>query len=384
MFSHIYKYRLKCILRDRQIIFWTMAFPLILATLFHMTIANITSSETFSEVKIAFSEEGGSQEYRLLKETLEQMSAGEGRNGGKKLLDVTYTSRGEADSLLKDGKIKGYICYDGEIKLVVKDRGLEQTVLKGILDDFRQSISSVTAILEENPAAANGSLFDDIAKRADYLIESAAGKAAPNTSVHYFYTLIAMMCFYGGFHGLKEVMSVQANQSSAGARVNMAPTRKMKVFLVSILAAVTVQLIETALLLLYLAFVLRVDFGNRIAYVLITCVAGSFTGVSFGACIAATMKTGEGPKIAVVISVSMIMSFFSGMMYHGIKTIVRSKAPVLSYLNPLNLIADSFYSLYYYQTYTRYFTNLALLCGFFALFSMFTYLAVRRRKYASL
>jgi ABC-2 type transport system permease protein len=66
------------------------------------------------------------------------------------------------------------------------------------------------------------------------------------------------------------------------------------------------------------------------------------------------------------------------------KYIVSTNVPILGYLNPVNLIADSFYSLYYYNTHTQYFKDLALLCVFTAGFSIITYFVIRRQKYASL
>ena len=53
MFIHIFIYRLKCILMDRELVFWTMLFPLVLATLFNMTIANLGNGQTFSPIDIA-------------------------------------------------------------------------------------------------------------------------------------------------------------------------------------------------------------------------------------------------------------------------------------------------------------------------------------------
>lgn len=52
MLVHTYLYRLKCILRDKQTMFWTLAFPIILATLFNLALSNITSSEKFSDIKV--------------------------------------------------------------------------------------------------------------------------------------------------------------------------------------------------------------------------------------------------------------------------------------------------------------------------------------------
>jgi len=72
------------------------------------------------------------------------------------------------------------------------------------------------------------------------------------------------------------------------------------------------------------------------------------------------------------------------MMFDGIKLIIRNNVPVLSYLNPANLIADSFYALYFYSGTTHYFINLLILCAMTVVFGFITYIVLRRQKYASL
>lgn len=80
----------------------------------------------------------------------------------------------------------------------------------------------------------------------------------------------------------------------------------------------------------------------------------------------------------------MTGSFLAGMMYQNMKYIVSQNVPLLSYLNPVNLLTDAFYSLYYYDSLDRYFLNIAILSIFAIIFCAGTYLIVRRRKYASL
>ena len=52
MFVHIFSYRLKCLLRDKVTIFWTMLFPLLLATFFQLAFSNLTTGEKFKPVTI--------------------------------------------------------------------------------------------------------------------------------------------------------------------------------------------------------------------------------------------------------------------------------------------------------------------------------------------
>lgn len=270
------------------------------------------------------------------------------------------------------------------MKLVVKQSGLNQTIIKEVLDTIKQTTSTVVTIISENPAVNPGEVVGNLASSTDYLKEVSLSKAEPNTVVNYFYSLIAMTCLYGSFMGLKEVTALQANLSPQGARISIVPTHKLKLVMASMLAAVTVQIAEIAVLLGYLNFILKISFGSQIGYIALTCLIGTITGVTFGSCISAVVKKSEGLKVGILIGTSMLMTFLSGMMYHDLKYIISTKAPVLAYLNPANLITDCFYSLYYYDTHTKFFTDIALLSGFAVIFSSITYLVLRRQRYASL
>ncbi|MPM34096.1 hypothetical protein SDC9_80677 [bioreactor metagenome] len=382
MFIHNYLYRLKCILRDKQTMFWTLIFPIVLATLFNMAFSNLSNAENFSEIKVGIVND---EEYKKSTEFIQAIESVSNSNSSSDvdLFDVKYVTKEEGQQLLDDSKIEGYIYIKDGINLVVKETGINKTIIKSFLDDFKQTTSTVTRIISSNPSAVE-KVVSGISKREDFLKEAPIGNATPDTVVNYFYTLIAMACLYGSFCGLKEVTALQANLSSQGARLNMAPTHKMKVFLSSVAAATTVQLGVIFILLGYLTFGLKISFGNQLGYIALTCLVGTITGVTFGTCVASVVKKGEGIKIAILIGLSMIMSFLSGMMQDKIKYMVTQKAPIVGYLNPANLITDSFYSLYYYNTHTQFFTNISLLCLFSVVFSIITYLVIRRQKYASL
>lgn len=384
MVLHNFIYRLKCIVRDKQMIFWTLLFPIILATLFNMAFSNLSKAENFSKIKIGIVNNTEFNNDVNFKSIITSVSNPDKSAGKSNLFDVKYTSKEEADKLLNDSKIEGYIYFDNGINLIVKKSGLNQTIIKSFLDDYKQSHSTVETLKSSNPSLSEYELSSSIATRVDYLKEVSISKSAPDTTVNYFYTLIAMACLYGSFWGLKEVTAIQADLSTQGARVNVAPTHKFKIFIASMLASTAVQLFEIFILLAYLTLVLKVSFGNQFGYIILTCIIGTITGVTFGTFIAAIVKKGEGVKVGILIGSTMLMSFLSGMMVDKIKYIVAANAPILGYLNPASLITDSFYSLYYYNTHTQYFTDLILLCAFSVVFSMITYLILRRQKYASL
>lgn len=380
MFAHIFTTRLKCLVRDRQTVFWTLLFPLILATFFNMAFSNLNNSETFHPINVAVINDTGYRQNGDFKSVLEEVSKGDDR-----IFNLTTVTGGqEANQLLNDGKIKGYITVGSQIGLTVNDSGLDQNIIKSFLDSYQKTASVAKSIITQNPASVQSGLLDDLGTEQEYTKEVSGTNASPNNVLNYFYALIAMSCLYGGFFGMKEVSDIQANLSQRAARVNVVPVHKLKIFLINMLASLSVHFAELLVLLAYLYFGLNIDFGAKTGFVLLTTFAGSILGISLGAFVSALIPKGEGIKVAVLLAVSMIGSFLSGMMYQEMKYIVAQKAPVLSYLNPVNLLTDSFYSLYYYDTFTRYALNMSVLGIFILAFCAASYFIIRRQKYASL
>lgn len=378
MFAHIFVYRLRCLLRDRQNIFWTMLFPLVLATLFNLAFSNISSGELFHPIDLAVVDNDSWQKNESFRLTMDEVSTGDDR-----LFNLTVVSMEEADKLLRENAISGYIIPEVQMKLVVSKSGMYQSIIQSFLDNYIQTASAVETILAKDHSKLQ-SVLDSLSDRQQYVREVSGSSNIPNTVVNYFYTLIAMACFYGGFFGSREISDIQANISAIAARVNVAPVHKMKAFLSSSCASFLVQFTEMLILLAYLIFILKVDFGSKTGYVLLTTFIGSIAGISFGAFVSALVKKAEGVKIAILIGMSMTCSFLAGMMYQDMKYIIAQKAPILSWLNPLNLLTDAFYCLYYYDTTSRYTRNIIILLGFIAVFCTSTYFIIRRRKYASL
>ncbi|MCR1821328.1 MULTISPECIES: ABC transporter permease [Terrisporobacter] len=381
MFYHNYKYRIKCIVRDRQMMFWTLLFPIVLATLFNLALRNLSSAEDFSIINIAIVKD---EKYKENKEFLEVIKSVSDNKSDDDLFHIEYTSKDKAKERLDDNAIEGYIFFDKDINVVVKKSGINQTIIKSFVDEYKQTSSTIKTILQKNPQAISSKDFSNIFERTNYIKEVAIGRDSPDISVNYFYTLIAMACLYGGFFGLKEIASIQANQSFQGARTSVAPAHKLKIATSSIAAATTVQLFNIGALIAYISLALNVSFSNQLGYIILICIVGTITGVTFGTCIGAILKKKEGIKIGIVVGSTMMMSYLAGMMNDKIKYIVSSKMPILSYINPVNLIADSFYSMYYYDTTTKLFINLSILCLLSIIFSVITYLVLRRQKYASL
>lgn len=375
MFTHIFFYRLKVLLGSKETIFWTLAFPIALSLFFSLSLSGLDQVGQFSAIPVAVVEEESNPLFESVVDSLSQ--------GEAPLLDVQTKDVQEALALLNEGVISGIITVTQTPRLTVQASGLNQSILKSFLDEFIQTSSTASRILEQNPSAA-AQLAKSMSQRVAYTQDQPVGKGDYNMVLGYYYALIAMTCFYGGFFGMEEVNQIQANLSKRAARVNLAPVHKMKVFVYSLSASILIHLIEMALLLCFLVFVLKIDFGSRTPWILLTTLVGALTGVSFGSFISATIKASENAKSGIFIGITMFCSFLAGLMFGEVKYMVETNLPLLARINPVNLLADSYYSLYVYDSLARYSQNIASLIGFSLIFTIATYLMLRRRTYASI
>ena len=381
MFLHLFIYRIKSSVRNVQLMFWTLAFPILLASFFGLAFSNLNKADAFSEIPIGVVKTGTFGADSTLQSHLDAVSS----ESDDPLLTLTYYStEEEAGTALSDKQIKGFLVDDADgLHLHLLSNGLDETITKQFLDWYLQVSASVERIIKTNPSGAPA-ISGILEKNVTYITDQKTGANAPNSTLTYYYALIGMTCLYGAFMGLDQVSCVQANQSPAGARLNLAPVSKLKVFACSLCAVTLIQYLTILLLVAYLSFVLHVDFGNRIGFILLASFAGCCAGVSFGAVLGAVIKKGDGIKSGILIGSTMTMSFFAGLMQASIKYAAIKAAPFLAYINPAEWISDAFYALYYFDTYDRFFQNVALLFAFSFVMYLIVYAIMRRQQYASL
>lgn len=382
MFLRNFTYNLKTILRTKESVFWSLLFPILLSTMFYFAFGNLGSASDFRVINIAIVEEQRDKMGSQFDSVLSAISDIDGESSEDDLFHIVNVSEADADELLKEGKIVGYITYDEDFKLVVTGNGFHQSILKSFMDEYIQTSSTVSGVLQENPAAFFKTISEAM-KRQDYLLETDASSSEMDIEVNYFYALLAMTCLMGSTASVFEIGKLQANQSPLAARLNVTPLRKFKLFLHNITASIVFQTAVVLIVLAYVIFVLGINFGNRIGYIILTCVMGSITGVFFGTATGVFWKS-EGVKVAITVGATLGSSFFAGLMILDMKYLVQKTLPVIRYLSPANLISDAFYSLYYYDDLSRFFTNIIILAVMSISFCVITCLVLRRKDYANI
>lgn len=372
---HLFKYELKILLRDRILVFWTMIFPLLLATFFNLAFSNLTSSENFKAIDLAVVQQQEKEDFKTVITSLS-------KDDENKLVNIQYTTKQKAQYLLEEEEISGYYIIDKDIEVVVNSSGINQTILKTIVDEYYQTTSTYTNIYQLNPQVFMSGVLEKVDLSKDNFQEQNENNL--DLTVIYFYTLIGMTCLYAGFWGLKVTNKTEANLSRKGTRVAISPTNKWKTLLVGMLAGFIIHYFDMLVLMAYLVFALQIDFGSQVGYILLLMAVGSFVGLAIGNLVGNGLKCKEDTKITVISMSSLALSFFSGMMVIDLKYLIQENFPIVAFINPVNLITDALYALYYYTTTDRFFLNILCLLVIGAVISLISYLLSRGKQYDSI
>ena len=393
MFIHNFKYSLKTLFRNKALIFWTFAFPIILGTFFNMAFSNIESSEKLDIINIAIIKNDDFNNNEIFKTAFEELSD---KNNDDRLFETRYTTEEEAKKLLEDEEIVGYMkLVNDEPKLTFITSGINETIFKYVSEEITQTSNIIKNLAEEEikkeMIAGNYNIdYESIYNRVIELTEENNVRLnnVSNSNLSYtmieFYTLIAMACLYGGILGAVAINQNLANMTNQGKSVSVSPTSKGKIILSSVLASYITQLVGVALLFLYTIFVLKVDYGNKLGLDIALAMAGSLAGLSLGVAVATTIKSNDNVKTGIIIAITMLGCFLSGMMGITMKYIIDKNIPIINKLNPASMITDGFYSLYYYDTLDRYIFDIGSLLIFALILIAISYISLRRQKYDSI
>ena len=378
MFIHNLKYTIQSLLKNKTLIFWTYAFSIILSTFFYMAFSNIENDEKLQVFDIAVVDNAEFRNQEIYKETLKTLS----EESEEKLFNIEYINIDDAEKALENSEIEGYLLFEGETpKIVVKTTGTYQTIMKFVVDEIEQK-----ELLKGNGNFNTEKIVDNILDKINN--EKIELKDISNSNLSYmmveYYTVIAMACMYGGMIGITAINRCLANMSNKGKRIAVSPTRKSVIVLSSALGAYLVSLIGIMLLIIFLVFVLKVDFGTNFGLVILLSLVGNLAGNSLGVLIASCFKVSEGTKVGITISISMILSVLSGMMGVTLKYFIDKNIPIINRINPNNLITDGFYSLYYYDTLDRYWSDVVSLLIFSVICLIISFVSLRREKYDSI
>ena len=382
MFLHIFKYRVKALLHQKDELFWNLLFPLILGTCFFAAFSNITkSAETFETIPVAVVLEDSAKETYFV-EMMEGLSESSGDE--VPFFATTYTDLTQGEELLAGEEIEGLIILkDGVPSLTVLENGINQTMIKAVLDKYIQTNAVVNSMIP-NHLDKLEAVMEAVTTEATYIRTLPLTHGNTDPVMDYFFALIAMSCLMATTVGQYVAMHIKADLSPIGLRKVISPADRIAMILADMGGSFTLSAVGNAMLIIYLKYILKLEFGAGFLPIYLVALAGSLVAICIGMLVGFIPKLGEGAKLGINISFTLFSSFLSGLMASGIKQAIERTCPIINRINPASLISDALYALNIYDTYEKYTRCLIIMLVMSLVFIFVSLMIARRETYDSI
>ena len=381
MFWHSFKYSLKTTLRDRVQMFWSFIFIILLGTLFRSTFGNAYEKSELRyniEVVAYIEDEFIMENVSTIIENITVDEAGE-----KKLFDITYaSSMEEAEELFDESGAGLLYSEDGNLKLIVKESGIDESILSSVVSQYHQIITVMKDVADK-PAEVQAAVMEQLMNEASKNVEKSISDANMDAFGQYFFNLITMGCLMAATAGVTFTIKNQANLSNLGARKNLGGAGTFARTFGGLAAIWLVLSIVTILAFGYL-LIIGVDFGTRIPAVILTIIVGNLLGLSAGYFVGSIGKLSKSVKDSIAVLFSVFTCFLSGLMIMDMRMLIELNCPIIHDINPAIWISDAFYSLVIYDTYDRYIQNMIIMTVFSLACLVGGVILGRRKQYASI
>lgn len=386
----LFKYRFLQMVRDLPIMFWALAFPLILATLFYFSFGraglSATGESAWEAVKVCVIEHSpvssGSTESRS-SDSAAAFSSFLKSMDGDALKILPSASEKEALQMLDEGTIAGIYYVSETPSLTVGKNGLSESILTTMLDTYNQNAAIFKKIAETHPE----NLPAAIQSSQDYqqlIRETTLGGETLDPNVQYFFALIAYACLSGAFLGVRASFDSQANLTALGARRSVTPTHKLTLILIDLLVLVTIHFANIMILTIYIGNVLGISLGTDYMSLLLVNFMGSLIGITMGLAFGSLTKLSLNIKMSLTVVLTLFPSFFAGLMFANMKNIMEQHVPFINRINPAAVLSDAYYCMGVYQDMDRFARCIATLAIMSILLLTAAFLGVRRERYDSI
>lgn len=372
---HLIKYNLLVKVKNFATTFWPLIFPILLGTMFYFAFGNIDDAD-FETVQVGIVKEEEPDALFLM--FLDQVE-----NNRNHLITTQELSGSAALAKLENEEISGIYYVGKSPSLTVAANGIPQRILQSVLSSYETGKSTIRQIVRTHPSGLWKGIRQML-NQQETITQVSLGGHTINGNVQFFYALIAMTCLYGCFIGFGSAITLQANITSLAARRCITPTHKLKLILSEQIASFLLGYLDVIVLLIYLRYILKLDFQGKIGPMLLISFFGSLIGVSIGIFVGSIGKMKEGVKIGIILGFSMVCSFLSGLMNNTMKDIVEKNAPFINRINPAALISDAFYCINVYDDMGRYYRNLITLAVMSVVLVTASFLLIRRESYDSI
>ncbi|NLX82233.1 MAG: ABC transporter permease [Clostridiales bacterium] len=380
MFKTVFRYSLLTTYRQKAVLFWSLAFPLVMSIFFFFAFGNIGAFAKFTEpIKVAYVAPQTRNPFYNLRQILSDIPMSEGSEA--RLFELQEVKEEEARELVNTNQVTAAV-LDLDPPVLLADKvSIKQVVVKQVVEQIHATKTTLTSLAKQQPAAALQTMGQGL-NTAEYTRKIPINEGRMGEDILYYFALLAMVSLGACSAGAMVIISQQANKSQEGARVSITPANKWLRVAAAGLASYLVQLVLSLTILAFLTLVLKKIPLDIVPYLSLLISVGTLTGFLMGMAIACMVNGSMNVILSVTTSAYLFSSFLSGLMSHYVQRLVDTKVAWLSAINPGSMMVKSMYSMFYYQKANHsYLLHMLIAC---LLFSILVVLTLRRRYHDSI
>ncbi len=367
-------YRLKIILSDKSLLFWTLLFPMTLALFFNLTIRNAFEIKPIEVMPLA-SVNVSNVEVQQFLNTLEEDYS---------LIQIKdYPSKDAALVDLENGSIQGIVEYNNQINLTVtENKNSNATIIANVFASYNNKQAIIQEQLQVDASKVTPEFIDELVNSQAYLDAKLDSKINDIAMIN-MYSTIAMMCIYASQWGGHSGYYMQADKSKLAIRTSTSPTKKGHIVLMDLAVVYLIFIVEFIIHILFLKYALNVSMGSQPLILIITGMIGGLLSAAMGYMLSVSFTDSESTFSYLVSGIGVLLSFLSGMMSVDVKYFIDTNLPIVNKLNPAALITDNFYNSYMGMSVGDSLVNIMIMAVMTLVFGFIAYRRLRTVSYDS-
>lgn len=351
------KLRTKSLFADFTCSFWSILFPLILATLFCVTIPKDDINK-FSPIKVSIVYSSKETEDLYSDMKLAKTSL------GNSLFQSELSSEIIARDKLTSGIIDAYIMRGNRYYVICNKRNAVTNIIRTYVEWYEQT--------KENP---------DLNLNMNYVMKECK-KDSFHKNDAYFLSLLAMAALMAMHWGIRVTNDLEERHSKLGAHYRIVPVARRTLVLQNFLAVCIIELVANLLLDSFIILVRKLELLSVFPYIfgvqMLTSLVGVLVGVLFCTILNGNLKA----KQKWAERFLFLAGFLGGVVFYKVRYTVDTNLPIVGKLNPVNVAADAMFHVYFIKDMKLFGQDIAILAGMAVILSLTEIRIARRKTYA--
>lgn len=266
---------------------------------------------------------------------------------------------------------------------------VNRAILESVATSYLQRVALIEDLSAHDPAAlSDPTAVQNALDLSVSVREVSLTHAQPDSMVRFYYALLGMASIFAAQLAEESVWHLQPTSSAAGARRAVSGTSRMRLLIPTIGACWAVSTTFLAIAFGYICLTAHIDFSGREGLCLVGIAASSLLSCGIGTLVGALPgRMGSDSRRGILTALTCLLSLFAGLYGEPTMELADTVAhvfPAATWLNPVCLIRDLFYTVYYYDTLVPFSLRLAACAGIAAVLLAVSAACMRRSAHEHL